>query len=47
MVGPLEFPKDSKGKIDVQGAMQTVFSLIESWIRENPEQWIWTHRIIR
>lgn len=47
VVGPLEFPRDSKGKIDVQGAMQTVFSLIEGWIREHPEQWIWTHRIIR
>ncbi len=47
LVGPLEFPKDAAGKIDVQRAMQTVFSVIEGWIREHPEQWMWIHRIVR
>lgn len=47
LMGPLEFPRDASGKIDVQGAMQTVFGIIETWIREHPEQWMWIHRIVR
>lgn len=47
LVGPLEFARDAAGKIDVQRAMQTVFDLIEGWIREHPEQWLWIHRILR
>ena len=47
LVGPLEFPRDAAGKIDVQGAMQTVFGVVEGWIREHPEQWMWVHRIVR
>jgi Kdo2-lipid IVA lauroyltransferase/acyltransferase len=47
LVGPLEFPRDPSGKIEVQGAMQMVFGVIEAWIREYPEQWMWVHRIVR
>jgi KDO2-lipid IV(A) lauroyltransferase len=47
LVGPLELPRDPSGKIDVQGAMQMVFGVIETWIREHPEQWMWVHRIMR
>jgi KDO2-lipid IV(A) lauroyltransferase len=47
LVGPLEFPRDAAGKIDVQGAMQAVFGVVEGWIREHPEQWMWVHRIVR
>ena len=47
LVGPLEFPRDAGGKIDVQGAMQVVFGVIETWIREYPDQWMWVHRLIR
>jgi KDO2-lipid IV(A) lauroyltransferase len=36
--------RDSEGKIDVQGTMQAVTSVIEGWVRENPEQWLWLHR---
>jgi Kdo2-lipid IVA lauroyltransferase/acyltransferase len=40
----LEPPRDAAGKIDVAGTMQMVTTMIEGWIREHPEQWIWLHR---
>jgi len=36
--------RDTAGRIDVQGTMQVVTSVIEGWIREHPEQWLWLHR---
>lgn len=36
--------RDSEGKIDVQGTMQAVTGVIEGWVREYPEQWLWLHR---
>jgi Kdo2-lipid IVA lauroyltransferase/acyltransferase len=40
----LEPPRDGEGKIDVAGTMQMVTSIIEGWVREHPEQWLWMHR---
>ena len=40
----IDLPRDDEGKIDVQAGMQTVTSVIESWVREYPEQWLWLHR---
>ncbi|WP_188578162.1 lipid A biosynthesis lauroyl acyltransferase [Azorhizobium oxalatiphilum] len=40
----VHLPRDAEGKIDVQDAMQTVSSVIEDWVREYPEQWLWLHR---
>ncbi len=37
-------PRDGKGEIDVTGTMQMITSVMEGWIRENPEQWLWMHR---
>ena len=36
--------RDASGKIDIQGTMQAVTNVVESWVREHPEQWLWLHR---
>jgi KDO2-lipid IV(A) lauroyltransferase len=36
--------RDASGQIDVPGTMQAVTSVVEGWIREYPEQWLWLHR---
>jgi len=36
--------RDASNKIDIAGTMQIITSVIESWIREHPEQWLWMHR---
>ena len=41
---PLDLPRDAEGLIDVQGAMQAMTSVVEEWVREHPEQWLWMHR---
>jgi KDO2-lipid IV(A) lauroyltransferase len=36
--------RDADGRIDVAGTMQVITSVIESWVREHPGQWLWVHR---
>jgi len=36
--------RTESGAIDVQGTMQKITTVIEGWIREHPEQWLWVHR---
>jgi KDO2-lipid IV(A) lauroyltransferase len=36
--------RDAEGKIDIAGTTQAITSVIEGWIREYPEQWLWLHR---
>ena len=36
--------RDAAGRIDIQGTTQAVTSVIEGWIREYPDQWLWLHR---
>jgi len=36
--------RDADGKIDVAGTTQAVMSVVEGWVREHPEQWLWLHR---
>jgi Kdo2-lipid IVA lauroyltransferase/acyltransferase len=44
LTGPIELPRDGSGAIDVAGAMQAVTAIVEGWVREHPEQWLWQHR---
>jgi Kdo2-lipid IVA lauroyltransferase/acyltransferase len=41
---PIVPARDAEGKIDVQGTMQVITSVIEGWVREYPNQWLWLHR---
>ena len=36
--------RDAQGRIDVQGTMQAITDVVESWVREHPQQWLWLHR---
>ena len=37
-------PRAADGQIDVAPTMQIVTTIIEGWVREHPEQWLWLHR---
>jgi KDO2-lipid IV(A) lauroyltransferase len=41
---PVEPVRDADGRIEIKGTMQRVTSVIEGWIRQHPEQWLWLHR---
>src|SRR5215470_9801912 len=36
--------RDAQGRIDVCGTMQAITAVVEAWVREYPEQWLWVHR---
>lgn len=47
VTGPVQAPRRPDGRIDVAGTMQLIMVVIEGWVRENPEQWLWLHRLWR
>lgn len=40
----IDAPRDDHNRIDVQATMQMITLIIEGWIREHPDQWLWLHR---
>ena len=42
--GPITLPRDPEGRIDVPATTQLITNVVERWIREHPEQWLWFHR---
>ncbi|HZH46942.1 MAG TPA: lipid A biosynthesis lauroyl acyltransferase [Roseococcus sp.] len=41
---PLDLPRDAAGRVDVEAATALVNAIIEGWVREHPDQWLWMHR---
>lgn len=40
----LDIPRDGERRDDVVAATQIIQRQFESWVRENPSQWMWAHR---
>jgi KDO2-lipid IV(A) lauroyltransferase len=40
----LVLPRDSNGDVDIRGTTELVTNVVEGWVREYPEQWLWMHR---
>jgi Kdo2-lipid IVA lauroyltransferase/acyltransferase len=45
--GPIDPSRDADGQIDVAGTTQAIMSIVEGWVREHPDQWLWLHRLWR
>jgi len=41
---PLAPARNAAGEIDIEGTMQAITTVIEGWVREHPEQWLWLHQ---
>jgi KDO2-lipid IV(A) lauroyltransferase len=41
---PVEWPRTGRKEEDVAALTQHLTSIIEGWVRETPEQWLWLHR---
>lgn len=41
---PLEFEKQSKEEDTIRNIVITINQILESWINQNPDQWLWFHR---
>ena len=40
----LVLPRDKNGDVDIRGTTELVTKVVEDWVREYPEQWLWMHR---
>ncbi len=40
----LELPRTDDAEADTEEAMRRVTAMVEAWVRERPEQWLWLHR---
>lgn len=40
---PIDVPQSGNRKADVRAALVEINALLESWIRDRPEQWLWLH----
>ena len=44
ITGELDLPRDENGDVDIRGTTELVNRIVEDWVREYPEQWLWIHR---
>jgi KDO2-lipid IV(A) lauroyltransferase len=43
-IDEVPMPRGADGKIDVAAGTQKITDVVEGWIREHPEQWLWLQR---
>jgi KDO2-lipid IV(A) lauroyltransferase len=41
---PLDIPRTGDAEADIAETMRLVTAVIEGWVRERPDQWLWLHR---
>jgi KDO2-lipid IV(A) lauroyltransferase len=39
----IDLPRDQKGRVDADATNRLVHGMVEGWVREYPEQWLWVH----
>ena len=44
MTEAIEPVRDSSGTVDIHATTQMITGIVEDWVREHPEQWLWLHR---
>jgi KDO2-lipid IV(A) lauroyltransferase len=40
----IELPRNAKNKIDIDASCQMLNDIVEGWVREYPDQWMWFHK---
>lgn len=40
----IDLPRDGEGKIDLDASTQMLNDVVERWVRDYPDQWMWLHR---
>lgn len=40
----IDIPRDDRGEVDVTATCQLLNDVVERWVREYPDQWMWFHR---
>ena len=40
----IELPRDEQGDVDIRATTELINGIVEGWVREHPEQWLWIHR---
>lgn len=40
----IDLPRGADGAVDIAASCQTLNDVVEGWVREHPEQWMWFHR---
>ena len=40
----IELPRNVKGTIDIDASCQMLNTIVEGWVREFPDQWMWFHK---